>query len=190
MQKSATKCYNARVMKNFKDILFGIIILLIVILLGYWAVVSIESGSTHVEKQKQQELEQKNKELEQEIEKLKNEIEALEPSVKENIPQEETSEEPDISNNTTPFKYQSLINDLQKLVDDNISMKEKSRGTRVGIIQTFLNIYNNTSRKVDNDYGVSTKTDVINFQKAEGLTADGEAGPGTFSKMIDWLKKQ
>ncbi|HLD38055.1 MAG TPA: bZIP transcription factor, partial [Candidatus Nanoarchaeia archaeon] len=100
-------------MKNFKDILFGIIILLIVILLGYWAVVSIESGSTHVEKQKQQELEQKNKELEQEIEKLKNEIEALEPSVKENIPQEETSEEPDISNNTTPFKYQSLINDLQ-----------------------------------------------------------------------------
>ena len=55
-------------MKNFKDILFGIIILLIVILLGYWAVVSIESGSTHVEKQKQQELEQKNKELEQKIE--------------------------------------------------------------------------------------------------------------------------
>lgn len=69
-------------------------------------------------------------------------------------------------------------------------MKEKSQGTRVGTLQAFLNIYNNTSKKVDNDFGAGTKTDVINFQKAEKLLADGEAGPGTFQKMIDWLKKQ
>ena len=69
-------------------------------------------------------------------------------------------------------------------------MKLKSKGTRVGTVQEFLNIYNNTSKKVDNDYGAGTKTDVVNFQKKEGLTADGEAGPTTFVKMIDWLKKQ
>ncbi|HBB54043.1 TPA: hypothetical protein DHS24_02780 [Candidatus Nomurabacteria bacterium] len=69
-------------------------------------------------------------------------------------------------------------------------MKEKSQGTRVGTVQTFLNIYNNTSKLVDNDYGPGTKTDVMNFQKAEGITVDGEAGPGTFRKMIEWLKKQ
>ena len=69
-------------------------------------------------------------------------------------------------------------------------MKEKSYGTRVGTIQTFLNIYNNTTKKVDNDYGAGTKTDVIKFQKAEKITADGEAGPSTFLKMIDWLKKR
>jgi peptidoglycan hydrolase-like protein with peptidoglycan-binding domain len=67
-------------------------------------------------------------------------------------------------------------------------MKEKSQGTRVGTIQTFLNIYNNTSKKIDNDYGASTKADIIKFQKNEGLTADGGAGPSTFRKMIDWLK--
>ncbi|MCE9548824.1 peptidoglycan-binding protein [Candidatus Nomurabacteria bacterium] len=69
-------------------------------------------------------------------------------------------------------------------------MKEKSRGTRVGTVQTFLNIYNGTTKKVDNDYGAGTKADVIKFQKAVGLTADGEAGPSTFAKMIDWLETQ
>ncbi|HYD90300.1 MAG TPA: peptidoglycan-binding domain-containing protein, partial [Flavobacterium sp.] len=83
-----------------------------------------------------------------------------------------------------------LINELQKLIDDNIFMKEKSSGTRVGTVQTFLNLYNNTSKRVDNDYGAGTKADVIKFQKAVGLTADGEAGPNTYRKMIEWLKKQ
>ena len=58
-------------MKNFKDILFMLIVLTIVVLLGYWAVVSLESGSIHIEKQKQQEFEQKNQELEKEVQKLK-----------------------------------------------------------------------------------------------------------------------
>ncbi|KKT19097.1 MAG: hypothetical protein UW02_C0015G0001, partial [Candidatus Nomurabacteria bacterium GW2011_GWB1_43_7] len=44
-------------------------------------------------------------------------------------------------------------------------------------------------KRVDNDYGAGTKTDVMNFQKAEGLSADGEAGPNTFLKMIDWLEE-
>ncbi|SRR3989339_282103 len=177
-------------MKNIKYILFSIIILAVIVLLGYWAISTIEPANVHIEKQKQEELEQKNKELEQEVEELKNEIKTLQPSVEESIPQEETPEEPNIPDNTAPSKYQSLINDLQKLINDNVSMKEKSRGTRVGTVQTFLNVYNNTSKKVDNDYGAGTKMDIINFQKAEGITADGEAGPGTFSKMIDWLKKQ
>ncbi|MBU0999326.1 peptidoglycan-binding protein [Patescibacteria group bacterium] len=69
-------------------------------------------------------------------------------------------------------------------------MKLKSRGTRVGTVQNFLNIYNNTSDKVDNDYGTSTQKAVTAFQKDQGLNADGEAGSGTFNKMISWLKKQ
>jgi peptidoglycan hydrolase-like protein with peptidoglycan-binding domain len=91
---------------------------------------------------------------------------------------------------TVTYKHQSLINDLQKLVTDKVFMKVGSQGTRVGTVQTFLNIYNNTSKRVDNDFGAGTKTDLIVFQKAEKITADGEAGPATFQKMIDWLKKQ
>lgn len=94
------------------------------------------------------------------------------------------------SSNTNQGEYSDLISRLQKLVTDNIIMKEGSRGTRVGTVQEFLNIYNKTSSKIDNDYGAGTKTKIAAFQKAEGLTADGQAGPGTYQKMIDWLNKQ
>ena len=175
-------------MKNFKDILFMLIVLTIVVLLGYWAVVSLESGSIHIEKQKQQEFEQKNQELEKEVQKLKDEIAKLQP-MQEETPVKEDTAQSDTSDKSIS-KYQSLIDSLQKLTDDNISMREKSSGIAVGTIQTFLNIYNNASKKIDNDYGKGTKTDVMKFQKTEGLTADGEIGAGTLSKMIDWLKKQ
>ncbi|MDE2031162.1 MAG: peptidoglycan-binding protein [Patescibacteria group bacterium] len=69
-------------------------------------------------------------------------------------------------------------------------MKLKSTGSRVGTVQNFLNIYNNTSSKVDNDYGASTQKAVMAFQKDQGLSADGQAGSSTFAKMISWLKKQ
>jgi peptidoglycan hydrolase-like protein with peptidoglycan-binding domain len=69
-------------------------------------------------------------------------------------------------------------------------MKLSSSGTRVGTVQNFLNLYNKTSNKIDNDYGASTVKSVAAFQKAQGLTADGQAGSSTFSKMISWLKKQ
>jgi mannosyl-glycoprotein endo-beta-N-acetylglucosaminidase len=94
------------------------------------------------------------------------------------------------STSGTSTKHQSLINELQKLADDKVYMKQGSQGTRVGTVQNFLNIYNKTSKKIDNDYGAGTKKDVAAFQKAQGLTADGEAGPTTFSKMVAWLKKQ
>lgn len=176
-------------MENFKSTLFLIIILTIVIIMGYWAVSTIEPGNVFVSREKQQALEQKNSDLEKEVEKLKNELATLQPE-EISTPQTETPEEPTPNNPTPASKYQSLINDLQKLSDDKVYMKEKSRGTRVGTIQTFLNIYNNTSKKVDNDYGSGTKADIIKFQKAVGLTQSGETGPTTYQKMIEWLKKQ
>ena len=69
-------------------------------------------------------------------------------------------------------------------------MKKGSRGTRVGTVQEFLNIYNGTDSKIDNDFGATTENQIKAFQKSEGLTADGQAGPGTYKKMIEWLKKQ
>lgn len=174
-------------MENFKSVLLLVIILIAIIIIGYWAVVTLEPGNVGVERQKQEQLKQQNEELQNEIKKLTDEIQSLKDS-------QVVKEEPEIESSevasSTPLKYQSLIDDLQKLVDDNILMKEKSQGTRVGTVQTFLNLYNKTSKKVDNDYGVGTKTDIINFQKAVSLTADGQAGSSTFLKMIEWLKKQ
>ena len=188
-------------MENFKFTLFSIIVLALMGGAGYWAFSTIESGSVHVSNQKQKELEQKNEELNKEVANLKKQISDIE-LAKEQQTQKE--QEATVAENTVPTppaptptkttttttvsKNQSLINELQKLVDGNIYLKLKSQGTAVGAIQKFLNVYNKTSNKIDNDYGATTVTAVKNFQKAEGLTADGEIGPGTTKKMITWLK--
>lgn len=86
-------------------------------------------------------------------------------------------------------EHGELKSALQKLVDEKVLMKVGSRGTRVGTVQEFLNIYNGTDSKIDNDFGATTENQIKSFQKAEGLSADGQAGPGTYKKMIDWLNK-
>jgi len=81
-----------------------------------------------------------------------------------------------------------LIAQLQKLIDDKIYMKKGSRGTRVGTVQKFLNLYLDKETRVDNDYGPQTIERVRQFQQEEGLDADGMAGPQTYAKMIEVLE--
>jgi murein L,D-transpeptidase YcbB/YkuD len=185
-------------MENFKFILFSIFILALLGFAGYWAFTTIESGSSHVNIQKQKELEKTNEELNKEMIQLKNELSLLQIDKEQQIQKEKEAlflkdSIPETTKTVTPiktavYKYQSLINELQKLIDGNIYLKLKSQGLAVGTIQKFLNTYNKTSNKVDNDYGASTVTAVKNFQKAQGLTSDGETGPNTYKKMISWLK--
>ena len=183
-------------MENFKFVIFSIIVIALVGFGGYWAFSTMESGSVHVANQIQKELEFKNEKLTEEIILLKNEISVLKskneeeaPVIKEEVLPVKTPEVKVTDTTKTPvLKHQNLINELQKLVDGNIYLKIKSQGAAVGSVQNFLNIYNNTSNKIDNDYGLSTSTAIKSFQKAQGLTVDGEVGPGTFRKMISWLK--
>lgn len=189
-------------MENLKFALFSIIIIGALGLAGYWAFSTIESGSSHVDIQKQKQLEQTNIDLGKQVADLTRQVSLLqsEKDAKDSLAEiiaDTQATEPVVAPvktvtpttaKTTTLKYQSLINELQKLVDGNIYLDSKSEGVAVGSVQKFLNIYNNTLNKVDNDYGPSTITAVKNFQKAQGLTADGEIGPGTFNKMISWLK--
>lgn len=172
-------------MENFKFILISIIVIAGMSVLGYWAFRTIELGDTHVSKERQAELETQNQKLKEEVAKLKSDLAALQPPA-------ETA--PTITPVNKPVetlsKYQDLIDALQKMITQKIIVKQKSINANVGTIQTVLNLYNNTSKKVDNEFGPGTKTDVMNFQKAEGLPVTGEAGSMTFQKMIDWLNKQ
>lgn len=189
-------------LENFKFILASIIVIVLLGFGGYWAFSTIESGSTHVDSQKLKESETKNKDFEKEVTDLKKEISLLEADKEQALADQaqanlevETNKAPTVTAPVTPTpakpvvsKNQTLINELQKLADDKVYLKLKSQGPAVGTVQKFLNLYNKTSNRVDNDYGASTKTAVLNFQKAVGLTADGETGPSTYSKMISWLK--
>jgi len=175
-------------LENLKGILILVVSILVIALLGLWAIRTLEPGDLSAAKQRQAELEATNQSLTIEVEELRNKVAELEAKQEEikNTVVEVVETTPTI----TTYKHQSLINELNKLVTDKIYMKQGSRGTRVGTVQNFLNIYNNTSNKIDNDYGPTMKSRVTAFQKAEGLIADGEAGVNTFSKMIEWLKKQ
>ncbi len=176
-------------MDKLKFALFSIVVLSGVGLVWYWSVSTIESGSEHAFNQKVAELTDENKSLKEEVKELKDKLSLLEPKIVDSsggIPAPEVK----IETETTVYENQDLIDELQKLIDSNVSMKLKSAGPRVGTVQKFLNIYNDASAKVDNDYGAGTVKLVAEFQKAEGLTADGEAGASTFKKMIEWLKDQ
>lgn len=177
-------------MEDFKSTLFGVIIFLFLGLIGYWAVTSLQSGPEHLALQGEKQLQEKSDEFKDLNNQPALEAEDIVPEVAKEEPKP-VVEKPKVEQApTAKYKNQTLIDELQKLVDGNIFMKLKSVGTRVGTAQKFLNIYNNTSLRIDNDYGETMKKAIITFQKANGLTADGEAGPTTFKKMIDWLKKQ
>lgn len=181
-------------MDNFKFILFSILVLGLLGFASYWAFSTIESGSIHVDNQKLEDLENENQKLAKQIADLERTNDLLkEEETTLPIVQEPIKEAPVVSTTpttTTPqttYKYQTLINELQKLVDRNVYLKLKSQGADVGTVQKFLVLYG-SSVKVDNDYGATTVTAVKAFQKAEKITADGETGPNTYKKMISWLK--
>lgn len=192
-------------MENFKFVLFSIIVLGALGFAGYWAFSTIESGSYHVNKEKQEQMVKENEELKKENTELKKELSLLEEEkntlelevannkeepevVEEEIPVKTTTT-PTLSKTTT-YKYQTLIDELQKLVNGNITLKNGSQGTAVGTIQKFVNVYNGTNNRVDNDFGSTTLSAIKKIQKDFGLKDDGVVGPGTMRKMIDWLKKK
>ncbi|MFT5280691.1 MAG: hypothetical protein ACI9AR_000119 [Flavobacteriaceae bacterium] len=86
-------------------------------------------------------------------------------------------------------EHNALITELDKLIDDKVVMKVGSRGTRVGTVQKFLNVFEGKDARIDNDFGNGTKASIVAFQKSAGITSDGEPGPGTYQEMIDWLQK-
>lgn len=176
-------------MENLKFVIISIIILAILVVLGLWAFGTLDSGENHVSREKLQELEDRNQELLEEIDRLEDELALLRPDEEEEIVEEQPIEEQPIQEPTT-YQHQDLLDRLQDLINDNIYMSTGSKGTRVGTVQEFLNLYHNTSKRVDNDYGNTTKTDVTAFQRAEGLSADGETGPNTYRKMVEWLQAQ
>ena len=69
-------------------------------------------------------------------------------------------------------------------------LKNGSKGSGVNWLQTALNKANNAGLAVDGDFGSGTKQAVINFQKANGLDADGIAGPATINKLVEVIKNK
>jgi peptidoglycan hydrolase-like protein with peptidoglycan-binding domain len=63
-----------------------------------------------------------------------------------------------------------------------MTVREGSNGDAVRAVQTLL-VKNGRSVAVDGAFGPGTKSAVINFQSAHGLTADGIVGPQTWQQL-------
>lgn len=159
---------------------------------GYWAVVSLEDPVKISENQDIRIVAQtpvSSVVNTTTSETTDSEVLGEETSSQEAVVSTENSNTTSENQTSTSSQYADLISRLDRLVADNVLMKEGSRGTRVGAVQEFLNIYNGTNNRVDNDYGAGTETRVREFQRAQNLTADGQTGPNTYRKMIEWLQK-
>lgn len=183
-------------MEKLKLILFSIVVLALVGLAGYWSVTTMQSGSDFAANQKIGQLQKENKDLTKQVADLTVKLGVSQAQLDSATVAAQDSatktnpEAPTAPVKPTTYKNQALIDKLQKLITSNVSMKLKSSGADVGVVQNFLNVYNKTSNKIDNDYGVNTQKEVMAFQKDQGLTANGQADSKTFTQMINWLKKQ
>ncbi len=101
-----------------------------------------------------------------------------------------TDTTPTTSQPTTPTADtdQELIDTLQAMADSKTIYKTGSKGAQVGALQTFLNKYNKTSTKVDNDFGPSLTAAIKAYQGKNGLPVTGQVAEKTLAKMIEWLK--
>src|SRR3989338_7685053 len=143
-------------MEKFKLGIFSIVILALTGLVLYWAVNTIQTGSDYKASERLAQLEKENEDLKKERDNLKSELSMLKQDMEEVLQSEETVIIPENPTSVAIYKNQTLINELEKLISDNIFLKLQSQGTRVGTVQKFLNLYNKTSNRVDNDYGAST----------------------------------
>lgn len=64
-------------------------------------------------------------------------------------------------------------------------LKYGSKGSAVKKLQILLNGLGYSVGTVDGEFGTKTKASVIAYQKANGLTADGEVGKDTWTKLIN-----
>jgi len=65
----------------------------------------------------------------------------------------------------------------------NFSLEKKSQGTPVLWLQHSLSKALPRNLALDGDFGNGTEKAVIDFQSANGLTVDGQAGPQTFNAL-------
>ena len=174
-------------MNDFKFTLISSFIFIIIIGLGVLAFFALEPGDTNGSRQVISQLES---DIEEKDEALQTALRRIAELESDNQPEEEQSNDTD--NDTTPppssGEFDQLISDLENLVSRGVVLGPGNNGASVGTIQEFLNVYNDTSGGVDNDFGPTTRSRVEAFQEDAGISVDGGVGRGTLGAMIEWLE--
>ena len=83
-------------------------------------------------------------------------------------------------NENEPQFYNGTIPKLKKGI---FGWRKGDKNINVGYIQEFLNWYLECKLEIDNSFGPATQSQVLLFQKKEGLKTDGVFGPACINKM-------
>ena len=76
-------------------------------------------------------------------------------------------------------QFDSTEDDAEEIIDDIGVLRKGCKGDGVKIMQKALGI------NADGDFGPGTERALKAWQAANGLVADGVAGPATFAKLLD-----
>ncbi|MCA9352592.1 peptidoglycan-binding protein [Patescibacteria group bacterium] len=175
-------------MNELKYQITQIVFLILLGIGAYWALTSLDSGVQYTREQIIED-EQQVSVPDEMVNAVNNETVLVvdESSEEEVEPVETTTSQPEEQPQVST--HQTLIDALQKMVDDNVTMDSGSSGTRVGTVQKFLDIYfTDKTISVDNDFGPTTKNLVKEFQQKELNGGDGRVGPNTLKAMIGYLE--
>ena len=83
----------------------------------------------------------------------------------------------------------ALIGNIKTLIQNKTTLKMGSKGTSVGYVQQFMNLYLKKTSKIDNVFGKTLQANVITFQKQNKISATGVVGTSTLQMMVVWLQK-
>lgn len=82
------------------------------------------------------------------------------------------------STTTTPAKFET-----------NQSLKQGSTGIQVEYLQKALVVFGHLNGSIDGSFGAKTLAAVKEYQRENGLTVDGNAGPNTLNSLVGKAKK-
>jgi murein L,D-transpeptidase YcbB/YkuD len=174
------------------EVKYQITQLVFLVLLGlaaYWALTNLDTGVTYTRDQMIDDVEIADTLETTDDGNQVNQENVLTPNTSPVV--DEPLSEPVVESNSTNQDTQTaLIESLQKLADDNVSLNSGANGESVASVQQFLDIYfTDKTVSVDKDFGPTTKGLVEEFQQKELNGGDGRIGPNTLKAMVSYLKK-
>lgn len=97
--------------------------------------------------------------------------------------------------NYYPNNYQTILRYKENTAPDLPLLKQGSEGCIVGLLQLFLNKYDQARLQVDLEFGPKTKEAVKNFQAkynsliGHPIEIDGEVGPDTWQTISTMMER-
>jgi murein L,D-transpeptidase YcbB/YkuD len=95
---------------------------------------------------------------------------------------------PSTSSGQASSSQVTLSDNLNTMISNKVLLKLGSKGTNVGYVEQFMNLYFKKNLAIDNTFDKVLKSNVTTFQKQNKISQTGSVGTSTLQMMVLWLK--